>query len=251
MCAKKITAFVFFPVFIVLSTPVFSQVRSLPKYELGLNVGAYLYQGDLTPHRFGSTETIKYGIGISGSRIISRSFSARLLFNIASLEGADSVYTSPEYRKQRNFSFTTPVKELALLFQWNILSSNYNERRFEPYLFAGAGLSFLKIKRDYSRLNRAYFGEVSNIYTGLTVDTATALPRTIAVIPVGAGLRYNVSPRLAVNAEASYRLMNNDYLDGFSQSASPKYKDHFSSISIGIAYKFGKNENYGCPTSVN
>ncbi len=251
MCIKKITACFFTSLFILASAKSFGQVRSLPTYELGLNAGGYLYQGDLTPHRFGSVETIRYGLGISLARIISRSFSARLQFNIAGLRGADSVYSNPEYRKQRSFSFTTPLKEAAILLQWNILGSNYNERKFEPYLFAGAGAGFLKIKRDYSRLNRAYFGEVSDIYTGLAADTAVALPRTLAVIPVGAGLRYNVSYRLAVNAEASYRLMNSDYLDGFSKAVNPTYKDHFSSATVGISYKFGKRENYGCPTSVN
>ena len=249
MCATKITSITLF--FIFLFSDGIGQVKTLPKYELGLNIGGYIYQGDLTPHRFGSIETIKPGIGISGTRIISRAFSARLLFNIAKLKGDEAIYKNSDYRPQRAFAFTTPVKELSLLLHWNILKSNYDERKFEPYLFAGAGLSFVKINRDYSRLDAAMFGDGSEVATGLAADLATRTPRTIPVLPVGAGLRYNLSDRIALNTEASYRLMRTDYLDGFSKAANPKLKDHYSSITIGAAYKFGKKDKYGCPTPVN
>ena len=250
MCATKITISVFLIIPFFISYDGFSQVKSLPKYEMGLNIGGYIYQGDLTPHQFGSIETIKPGIGISGTRIINRAFSARLLFNIASLKGDESIYKNSDYRPQRNFAFTTPVKELSLLLHWNILGSNYDERKFEPYLFAGVGVSFVKIKRDYSRLNTAFFGEQSEVISGLATDIATRTPRTIPVMPVGAGLRYNLSERIALNAEASYRLIRTDYLDGFSQAVNPKLKDHYSSITIGAAYKFGNKDKFGCPKPV-
>ncbi|MEP6712748.1 MAG: DUF6089 family protein [Ferruginibacter sp.] len=251
MFTKKII----FPGFIIIAFLIsfngFSQVQNLPKYEMGINLGGYIYQGDLTPHRFGSIETIKPGIGISGTRIISRDLSARLLFNIAKLKGDESVYKNPDYRRQRNFAFTTPVKELSLMLHWNILGSNYVERRFEPYLFVGAGLSFVKVKRDFSRLNSTVFGETSEVAAGLSTDIGTAPPRTIPVFPAGAGVRYNISDRVALNAEAAYRFMHTDYLDGFSHAANPKLTDHYSSISIGAAYKFGKKDKYGCPRPVN
>ena len=251
MCATKITFPAFFCIAFFISYDGFCQLKSLPKYEIGINVGGYIYQGDLTTHRYGSVETIKPGLGISGTRIINRAFSARLLFNIAKLAGDESIYKNPDFRQQRNFAFTTSVKELSLLLHWNILGSNYNERKFEPYLFAGAGLSFVKIKRDYSRLNTAFFGEQSEVISGLAADVATRTPRTIPVIPAGAGVRYNVSDRVAVNAEAAYRFMHTDYLDGFSKAANPKLTDHYYSISIGAAYKFGRKDKYACPTPVN
>jgi hypothetical protein len=49
--------------------------------------------------------------------------------------------------------------------------------------------------------------------------------------------------------EGTYRLMRTDYLDGFSKSANPNLKDHYSSITIGAAYKFGNKEKYGCPVA--
>ena len=249
MFATKYTCPVFFSILFSFSYDGFSQRASLPKWEAGINVGGYIYQGDLTIHRFGSIETIQPGVGISGTRIINRAFSARLLFNMARLVGDESIYKYPEWRQQRNFSFTASVKELSLLVHWNVLGSNYDERKFEPYLFAGGGVSFVNIKRNYSKVNPVYFGEHSPMLSGLAVDAVTPTPKMIPVIPVGAGLRYNLSDRIAINGEASYRLMHTDYLDGFSMSANPKLKDHYSSITIGVAYKFGNKEKYGCPVA--
>jgi hypothetical protein len=249
MIVKRITCSALFGFSFLISFDCFSQLSSLPKWEAGLNVGAYLYQGDLTPHRVGSIETIQPGIGISGTRIINRAFSARLMFNMARLAGDESIYKYPDWRQQRNFSFTASIKELSLSLHWNIFGTNYEDVKYEPYVFAGAGATFINVNRNYSKVNLAYFGETSDVQRGLATDIATPTPRVIPVIPVGAGVRYHISDRIVLNLEGSYRLMQTDYLDGFSQSANPGFKDHYSSLTIGAAYKFGRKEKYGCPTA--
>ena len=249
MFAKKITCSSAFIFSLFIFSDVSAQLSSLPKWEAGINMGAYLYQGDLTPHRLGSVETIQPGFGISGTRIISRAFSARLMFNVARLAGNESIYKYPEWRQQRNLSFTASVKELTLSLHWNVFGTNYDNVKYEPYVFAGAGASFVNINRDYSRFNAAYFGEQSTVPAGLAADAATPTPRVIPVVPVGAGVRYHISDRIVLNLEGSYRLMRTDYLDGFSKAANPDLKDHYSSLTIGASYKFGNKEKYGCPTA--
>jgi opacity protein-like surface antigen len=249
MFTKKITCSSVFVISVFISYDAFSQLSSLPKWEAGINAGAYIYQGDLTPHRLGSIETIQPGIGISGTRIINSAFSARLLFNMARLAGNESKYKYPGWRQQRNFSFSASVKELTLSLHWNVFGTNYDEVKYEPYLFAGAGASFVNITRNYSKVNLAYFGEKSAVQDGLVIDAATPTPRVIPVMPVGAGVRYHISDRIVLNLEVAYRLMRTDYLDGFSQSANPSFMDHYSSITVGAAYKFGNKEKYGCPVA--
>ena len=249
MCTTKITYQAFFIFSFLISNDGFSQKNSLPKYEAGINIGAYIYQGDLTPHRLGSIETIQPGVGISGTRIISSAFSARLLFNMARLVGNESIYKYPDWRQQLNFYFTASFKELSLSLHWNVFGTNYDEVKYEPYVFAGAGASFVNITRNYSKVNLAYFGEKSTVQVGLIIDAATPTPGIIPVLPVGAGVRYHISDRIVLNLEGTYRLMHTDYLDGFSQSANPDFKDHYSSITIGAAYKFGSKEKYGCPVA--
>jgi Domain of unknown function (DUF6089) len=221
----------------------------LSKYEVGLSGGVFVYQGDLTPQPLGSYKTLKPQFALHVYRILSPSFSVRLNVNRGKLYGNDAAYSNPEWRQQRNFNFTTPVTELSLQGVWNILQAR--SPRFSPYLFAGAGISFLKIKRDWSNMYPAVFGESSDVQAGLTVDAAKTLPRVIPVVPVGAGVRYALSDRFSLTGETSYRLSFTDYMDGFSKSANPGKNDHYLSHSIGIIYSFGKRDKkLGCP-SVN
>lgn len=219
-----------------------------PKYEFGVNLGFLVYQGDLTPEKFGSFKTQKLALDLHASRIISPSFSVRANLSFGKLKGNDALYNNPDYRQQRNFNFTSPVTELSAQFVWNVAGRNYADKGFSPYLFAGAGLSFLKIKQDWSNINTTYFEpETSEIWAGLAADSAHKLPGILPVIPIGAGMKYFISPHWAVNAETSYRLTSTDYLDGFSKAANPGKKDNYLDYSVGIIYRTGKKDRLGCP----
>lgn len=219
------------------------------KYEVGFNAGTFIYQGDLTPQQLGSFKTVKPGIGISGTRILTPAFAVRLNLNFGKLKGDDARYDDPAYRKQRNFNFTTPVTELSVHLLYDIFRNNdYRESGgLSPYIFAGAGYTFVNIKRDYSRMDPVLFpaeGEVSN---GLSQDIGTTLPRRIFNVPIGVGVRKFITGRFSVNLETSYRLMSTDYLDGFSKSVNPGKNDHYHYTSIGIIYSFRKKDMLGCP----
>ena len=221
---------------------------SYPKYEFGASAGFLVYQGDLTPHRLGSIETQKLSLNLHASRILSASFSVRANFLWGKLKGDDGIYNNPGYRQQRNFNFTSPVKELSGQLVWSPTHSNYRDKGISPYLFAGAGVSFLHIKRDWSQISTAYFNpESSDIWGRLAADSAHSLPRILPVVPLGAGVKYFITQRWGVNAEASYRLSYSDYLDGFSQAANPDKNDHYLNYAIGIIYRTGKKNMLDCP----
>lgn len=235
---------------IILSNASITSAQiNLSKYELGISGGVLVYQGDLTPEKIGAYKTMKPQLGIQVSRILSPAFAVRLNFTKGKIYGNDAVYNNPDWRKQRNFNFTSPVTEFSLQGVWNIRPNSYS--RFSPYVFGGVGFSFLKVKRDWSNMNTEVFGSGSDVQNGLTVDAATSTPRTIPVIPVGAGVRYALNNRFSLTAETSYRLSFTDYLDGFSQSANPNKNDHYFSHSIGLIYSFsgfGRNSrSLGCP----
>lgn len=243
---SKATAFI--AIFIIGTGTVACAQLSNPRYEWGINLGFLVYQGDLTPKRFGSFETQKFSLGLHVSRLFSHYFSVRANLLFGTLKGDESKYDNPEYRKQRNFAFTSPVTELSAQLVWNTMGRNYITRGFSPYIFAGAGFALLHIKPDASNINTIYFDpEVSEVWAGLAADSAHALPRVLPVIPVGAGVKYFFSQRLALNAEASYRLAYTDYIDGFSQSVNPQRNDHYLNYSIGLVYRTGKKDQLACP----
>lgn len=229
-------------------TRVLSAQQNVPKYEFGINLGFTVYQGDLTPERLGSFKTQKSALGLHASKLLSPSFSVRANFLRGRLKGDDALYSTPEFRQQRRFNFSTPVTEFTGLLVWNPLGKNYTEKGFSTYFFAGAGLAFLNIKRDWSGLNSSYFdAETSTIFSGLGIDTTHSVPKLIPVIPVGMGIKYYFTPKLGLNAETSYRLGYTDYLDGFSQAANPDKKDHYLNYSIGVVYRTGKKNRLKCP----
>ena len=226
--------------------PIAAQ-NNMAKYEVGAAISAFIYQGDLTTHRFGSVETTRFGINLHGSKIISPSFMLRTNLAIGSLKGDDAKYNNPEFRKQRNFNFRSPVLEVAQLVVWNLFGKNYEDKGFSPYLFGGAGLSFLKIKRDWSNFNAAYFGDGSDVPVRIAIDAQHSLPKLIPVIPLGVGVRYGLTQNITINAESSYRLAYTDYMDGFSEAANPDKNDHYLTISVGAIYRVGKKTRLDCP----
>lgn len=219
--------------------------------ELGGGLAAFVYQGDLAPGRFGSYRTLRPGLVLSVANILSPSFSVRLNAFFGSLRGDETLYDDPEYRKYRGFKFSTPVLEFSPQMVWNPVANNEAVRGFSPYLFAGAGISFFRIRRDHSSYDPDYFGDGSDIPQRIATDEQHRLPGARLVVPVGIGLRYNLTASLAMNAETSYRFLSTDYLDGFSVAANPGRNDHYQTTSAGVIYRLGNVRNsrnqLGCP----
>ena len=234
---------------LIFFLPLVPKAQFYKDMSIGFAPGLYIYQGDLTPQKLGSFKTPSWGINLFAQKPINYYLAARLNISIASLRGDDSKYESPAWRKHRNFLFSTPLKEFSAQLVWNILGRNYDNHGLMPYLFSGAGISFVNIKKDYSRLDTAYFGENSDLTNGLARDNAVRLPRKLLSIPVGLGAEYSLSDRFSLYMETAYRFIFTDYLDGFSRSANPKKQDHYHSTSVGLIYKFGNNNTngVGCP----
>lgn len=220
----------------------------VPKHEFGLTAGTFIYQGDLTPEAAGAWKSPSLAINVFYNRLLSRSFSLRTNLTFSRLTADDANYHSPAWREQRALRFKTRTTELSELLVWNILGNNYSGRyNLSPYLFGGVGISSLRIRRDWSRFNPDYFAVETKTLAGLGADTLHALPTIIPVIPVGAGIRFAISPQLSLMAEASYRITFTDYLDGFSQVANPNKRDYYSSYAVGVIYTLGITNTLKCP----
>lgn len=219
------------------------------KYEIGLKAGIFIYQGDLTPSDVGSYKTIRPQFGIFANRLLSQSFAIRINFDAGSVHGDDAKYNHPSWRRDRSFRFSSPVYELSAQLVLDILGRNYDRpvKSLSPYVFAGAGISYISAKRDFSRMNAAVFTPESDAVAGLARDIATVTPRIIPVFPVGIGFRYALTKKISIIGESSYRFIPTDYLDGFSYSANPSRNDHYYSHSVGAVYSFGKKNSWDCP----
>jgi hypothetical protein len=244
-CISKCSLFATLILF--AGTKSFSQFKS-NGLEIGVQAGTLIYQGDLSEGALGSYKSLHPAVGIYVSKSLDNYFAVRATLTRGKLSADESTIADPEWRQQRNFSFKTPVTEFYGSLVWQPFGKNNEEntRRLSPYLFAGAGISFLRIQRDWSRLNTNYFDAKSEVVTGMGYDTMHATPRVLPIVPVGAGVQYVISPRLALNLEGTYRFTTSDYLDGFKFSANANRKDNYYGVSLGLSFSLGTNR-YDCP----
>ena len=229
-----------------LNLVAFSQEKG--KNEFGIHVGGLFYQGDLAPKFVGSFKTAKAVGGIFYNRILSPYWSVRANLDFGGLKGDDAKNDKPDYMQKRNFNFSTPLTELSLLGVYNFFGNNLDgsmTQRLSPYVFAGGGVAFVDIKRDWSKIDSSMLHGGGNTLAGLMKDSAAEMPTSIAVIPMGAGVKYALSPRVALALEGTYRVTFTDYLDGFSYAANPEKKDSYYSLTIGAIFNFGGSSGSG------
>lgn len=227
-----------------------AQSGLFPRYELSLHLGTFIYQGDLTPNDYGAFNTMKPGFAITATRNLNSQYAIRFQLLRGSLKGDDSKYENPDWRQQRNFKFRTPVTELSVQGVRNILRLNSNDAgiiNFSPYFFAGISFSFLNITRDWSQFNYAHFAGETAVINGLDEDINHKIPKAVFSIPIGIGVRYGITEKLSFSLEGTYRIIGNDYIDGFSHAANPKMADHYHTAVLGLIYSFGKRNMFDCP----
>jgi Domain of unknown function (DUF6089) len=221
------------------------------KFEFGISAGTMIYQGDLSAGYLGYIQAPKPAFGLQASDYLDPYFSLRANLLVGRIGADESTYSSPAWRRERNFKFTSSVVEFSTELVWDLYGKTYQEgfRRFSPYLFAGLGFALLNVQRDWSSFNYAYFGPKASATVGLGIDTLHKSPSIIPVIPLGLGLRYMVTNQFSVNLEGAFRLTGSDYIDGFKYAADPTRNDHYYSITLGLSYRLGINQG-DCPKPV-
>jgi hypothetical protein len=230
----------------VVCTVVFSSANAqfTSRYSVGINAGVFIYNGDLSPSQTGSWKTPGFVWGLNGLKHFTPTLSARLDLSFGKLRGDEAKYSSPEFRQYRAFAFNSRVTEIALGAEYSPFG---RQHKLSPYLYGGVGYSGMRITRDYSRYNEAYFAGEPSLKEKLAEDAATSLPRGVAVFPIGLGLNYAINNRFALNTEAVYRYTPNDYIDGFSKAGNPNQNDSYTKISLGLRYSVGNKDPYACP----
>lgn len=229
------------------ATKLLAQNKS--SYEVGFNVGTLIYQGDLTQTAFGTTKGLKPAIGIFVSKNLDPYFALRANLTIGKIGVDESQFTYPAFKQMRNFKFTTPVTEISTVLVWNILGENADRdyRKLSPYVFAGGGITFLNVNRDWRKMIISSADSASKSVLGLGRDTLQATPRLLPILPLGIGLKYAITENIGIKAEATYRFAFSDYIDGFSYATNPDTKDRYYGVSIGLSFNLARN-NYKCPT---
>jgi OmpA-OmpF porin, OOP family len=229
---------------VVFSAPVFGQKEKTKKtekkettshqrWELGYFLGASQYQGDLNDL---GTKELNLANGAVIRYHLTDNVALRANFLFGRLSGKDANY---EKFVNRGFSFKSPVREFSAVAEFDLLGKKryrnadkgkFN-KTFSPYLFAGAGFTNVNPNTDYN-LSKPVDKENER-----KVDKDHPIKKGFLSVPLGAGIKYDLSPQWTVNLEAGLRPVFNDYLDGISKSANPDKNDTYAFGGFILAYR--------------
>ena len=202
---------------------VFCQSAIAQKVELGVGLGGFNYNGDISPaFRFRFLKP-------AGSLFFRYNLNSALTLRAevaGGLIGARDSKSKDPQQVLRNQSFRTSIFEGSVAAEYNFL--DYKDRRFAvnwtPYVFGGMGLA--KFNPDVN----------SGGYRTSTL-----------VLPYGVGVKYQIRRPWGIGLEYGTRKTFTDYLDNLGgdpssvdkiQQGNPSLKDKYYYLRLSVTYTF-------------
>jgi hypothetical protein len=141
----------------------------------------------------------------------------QLGYKNAAVSGADS-YSTQEGFRVRNLSFESKINELQASLRYYPLGYIPEQKRWSPYFFTGVTLFHFNPMAEY----QGNWVELQPL--GTEGQGTSAFPDrkpyrlTQIAVPLGGGVKYLLSPSLAVGVEGTLQVTFTDYLDDLSNT---------------------------------
>ncbi len=208
------------------------------KWETALFVGGANYQGDIVPTVHPYPKETNLAAGLIGRYLLHKEWALRMGLTYAQLSGTDQNFTDEDFTKNRQFSFQSHIFESAVLLEWEPFANRrypaFNQFKglISPYVFVGGGV----VLSDLTTVFALYQNGEAPIE--IQQDKAIKNPGTHFSIPMGGGIKFDLSKRLALGLEAGTRYTFTDYIDGVSKAANPGKGDWyvFGGLSLNIRF---------------
>ena len=276
----KILALVFFVSITEITNAQTERYEYVQKGEFGITAGLAHYFGDLNT-RAGINRP-KPAIGAFFRKQFGNYVGVRLSAHYAQL-GYSDIYSKNDYQKIRNLSFNTNIWEIAIQGDFNFFKflPNDPDYSFTPYITLGVGV-FTYDPYAYTNGQKEFLRPLGT--EGQLIGYKGRKPyNTLALcIPLGVGIKYNLSEKFNFSIEVAHRFTGTDYLDDVSttfigagnftplstaallqdrsveikplnplgvegrQRGWSKQKDQYIIAEIGITYNIS---TYRCPTA--
>lgn len=192
--------------------------------RIGLGLTGNQYIGDLTSQNLWEYPRVNSGVNLS---FLSQKQSAlNLLVNIGTgtiVGQNDSVkFTEPVTNKLK------PNRFVSTSFIYGDLNARvrfFKNRKFQPYVGAGAGFMF------YSPKNEKLVGLLDQDRTRISGESYSLI---MFQFPLRAGLDYQFSRIAGLNLSYQHRFLSSDYLDNIGKLGSKKGNDYLQSIELAL-----------------
>lgn len=216
-----------------------SQSPKVFNWEGGLFLGAANYSGDINPSESPRLNDTRFSLGIGGRVPLNAKIGLRSNLIYGRFVGDDINF--PE-RADRNFRFKTNLFEVSVLgefepfgrdrFYSNAQGDIEMDRLISPYLFAGLGFAYMSLNPDFSG------NTSSSLRDEIAADLRESSNRLNLVVPIGLGLKIDLSKTYSFALESGLRLTFTDYIDGISMAASPDADDVYLFTGLVIYRRF-------------
>jgi hypothetical protein len=208
---------------------------------------------------FGNTQLAG---SVSLSAIYKNAVAFRLEGTFGQVKAYDSILkkvkTSTFGRYERNLSFRSNITEFMAaaeihpLFIFKKYDADDELPRYSPYLMAGVG--FFSFNPQANLLNRWVDLQPLSTEGQGFAEYANRKPYKLnqVSIPLGLGVKYELSPMLNLRAEAVYRILSTDYLDDVSTTyIDPTvYSNYFSATKLTNALLLNDRQYELDPTHI-
>lgn len=186
------------------------KIQPYQDWEAGLFLGGAMYLGDVTQETSSLSNTIKLpAFGLNINRNLSENFALRAGLTYAQISADETEFDEGPHN-DRGWAFKNTLIELSLVAQYEFLgkrrySNNGTfKKTVSPYVFAGLGLAFGSPEADNDRTKA--------IVQGYDDSEGSRLS-----IPVGLGLKFDLSRKIALGIEGGLRPTFSDEVDGISR----------------------------------
>jgi len=208
-----------------------------PTSELSLLLGGGAYLGDLEPQKnIPNLDLAQFSPGIQFAYSLHYNWRLRAGLHYTQLSGTD-VFSEDQELVERNFSFNGSMLETGLQLVWEPFAhkrypeSGGYKNILSPYLFVGAGLSFFKHETSYGSPGVDGFTEP------ITADINADESPTVN-LPMGGGIRLDLSKNTSLGVELGVRKTFTDHLDGVAESGNPDKDDWYVLGGLSLTYRW-------------
>ncbi len=235
-----------FIIFIIISFNINNSITAQNQraFDLGVMLGASYYMGDMNLYKH------LYSPHLNIGGIIKYHYNPRYILRIGAFHSRLSAYDKDfqnAFQQQRNHGFATSLIELSTQVEFNFfpfIIGQQQKQKFIPYLQTGLVLYFANESEDFLSF----------------------------ALPIGIGIKKNITPRLIVGAEWAFRRSFSDMLDNITGKDISSYSTSYSTpidddnqhkqrafiytndwyaylaVTLSYGFKFG---GLGCPAYYN
>ena len=215
------------------------------QWEGGILLGLANYQGDLTDPIFDFKET-NYSAGLIIRHHFTKKLALRGNLLFGKVAGSDINHESEDWtRANRNFSFESSITELSLKLEFSPLTKEWLDgngkfnKSITPYGFVGLGVSFWSPQINFDEA--ADTPLVKRLQSRIALDkNELKSNKSGFVVPIGAGLKADLTEKIILGGEVGFRPTFNDYLDGISESANPDKNDWYWFAGATLTFRLAE-----------